>query len=408
MHDSKPAIARAPKYDEVHRAAEVAQLAFETESIQTWLSSFSWIADNEGLDHLVVTEAQEEIVAALVCTPGTCYITNDLVPFSAVGSVATHPDHRMHGYAGMIMTKSVQVLYEKAYHTSALWPFSYNYYRKFGWELGGEIRSYTMPSEFAASLTDPSGTRPATRDDLPAINALFDQMARNYTCCCVRNERWWGFKIAVHDLKLDGTDDPRTSLPVMVHETDGKIDGYVMFNISGEGENESIKGRELIAENPQARRSILAALAGFGAPVVKFFAPINDGFLQELPNPRAVRVDIEPGFQFRVVNPSAALEMRSVDTSISGKLGFTITDPVLDTFDFDTEVSEGRITKVNSRAKERLYMDIQTFAQLYSGYVRPVRAYELGRIQPTSKEAIEFAEKVFPKAIPFRPLVEVG
>jgi predicted acetyltransferase len=193
-----------------------------------------------------------------------------------------------------------------------------------------------------------------------------------------------------------------------VHERDGEIDGCAVFNVSGEGEQTKVEIKELVAGVPEARRAILSRLAALGAPDISFYGPIDDGFLQELPDPGLVKVELHSGFQFRVTNPPAALELRSADPGLSGRIGFLVTDPVLGSVEFDVEVTAGKISRAKARAGERLSMDVQTFSQLYSGYESPVRAAELGRVQATSRSVLEFANRLFGNALPFRSLVEIG
>lgn len=403
-----PVIVRAPTIGEIERAAYVAQVAFNTPDLEPWISSYRWLADNRRLDYLVVVEVDGQIVSSLACTPGSAYFGNDIVPLSAVGGVATLPDYRKSGYATMMMDRAVRMLYQNGWYTSALWPFSYHYYRKFGWEVGSEQRKYTIPVDVAAELGSTSGVRPARAGDLPAISRLVDRFARRYNCVTVRDDLWWSCLNAGYKFEFGGRMDPRTSRCPWVHETSGVIDGYAFFSMAGEGENRFVEVKELIADTPKARQALISSLAVKGIPNVTVSAPIDDGFLQEIPNPRLTEASICAGFQFRVINPPAALMLRSVDTDIEGTLGFDISDPVLRSFSFDIEIADGAILEANIRASERLSMDIQTFSQLYSGYISPVRAAELGRIQRASDYALSLAGQIFDQTIPFRSGVELG
>lgn len=410
MSESKPAVVRAPMRHELDQAALIAQIAFETPELEPWAKSYEWIADNHGLDHAIVVEVDGKLVASMICTPGAARFGDDIVPICAVGGVATLPEYRQHGYAGQMMEYSVRLLHEKGYHTSALWPFSFEYYRKFGWELGAEDRRYTVPSELAAQLAKPTGTRPAAENDLSDISDLVNRNAHRYNCITIRNKAWWDCIRGPYasEFKLNGIDDPVRNTGPWVHATDGEIDGYAFVTVAGEGEDSYFEIREIFSDNPEARKSILSRLGDSGPRNVCFYAPVNDQFLQELPNPRLVKAEVRPGFQFRVVNPLAAMKCRSTGRDLEGRIGFDITDPVLENLDFDLEIADGKIHEANTKVSKRLMMDIQTFSQLYSGYMSPSRAYELGRITVTSPSAVDFADKLFPKLIPFRSLLEIG
>lgn len=402
------AIVRAPLRSELDQAALVGQIAFETAELEPWANSYRWIADNAGLDYAIVVEADRKIVASMIATPGAARFGDDIVPLCAVGGVATLPEYRARGYAGMMMRYSVKLLHDKGYHTSALWPFSFEYYRKFGWELGSEDRKYTIPSELAAQLAMPTGVRPAMEWDLPEISDMINRFACGYNGVSIRDNAWWACIKDPYEFKLNGVDDPKKTTGPWLHETDNVIDGYAFVTIAGEGDEAFFDLREVVADNPLARKALLSRFGAAGLKNVCFCAPVDDKFLQELENPRLVRTDVRAGFQFRVVNPPAAMKHRSTDMALRGQIGFDVTDPVLPDWTFDLSISEGRIRSADGRVPERLSMDIQTFSQLYSGYMRPSRAAELGRLQAISPKTIEFADRLFPKVIPFRSLVEIG
>jgi predicted acetyltransferase len=401
-------IVRSPHRDEIYRAAEIGKIAFGTPEIEPWLGAYTWIADHVGLEHLIVVEANGELVASLVCSPGWARFCEDVVPLCAVGGVATLPEHRRHGYAGMMMEEAVRLLFRKGYHTSALWPFSYAYYRKFGWEVGSEHRRYVCSTEFTSGLSSPEGVRPALKSDLPAVSALIDRFARRHNCVTVRDGAWWDCIRTIHRYDYGGTDDPATCLAPWVHEADGEIDGYAFYRIEGDGEQARVEIKELVADNRQARLALLNRISEAGPSSLAFYAPVDDDFLQDLSDPRQVKTELHPGFQFRVINPPAALELRTVDPSLDITLAFSISDPVLTAFYFSVKTADGKIVTSRELSGSQLSMDIRTFSQLYSGYITPSRAYELGKIEAASKKAVNLADKLFRCHVPFRSMLELG
>ena len=401
-------IVRPPTAGEIHRAAEIGRIAFNAPSIDPWINSFTWVANHYGLDFLIVVEVDGRIVSSMICTPSQARFGDDILPLCAVGGVATLPEHRKSGLAGMMMEESVRVLRRNGYHTSALWPFSYHYYRKFGWELGSEHRRYLVPSEWARDFSVPTGVRPARKSDIPAIGRLLERFGRRHNCVSVRDGLWWDYTLTSYGIKFDSDDDLRVRHGVCVHETGDRVDGYAFYMLSGEGETEVVAVREMVADSSRARSAILSRLAETGAPNISFRVPIDDDFLQALPDPRLVRTEIEGGFQFRVVDPLPALELRTVGSEIRGRIGFDIDDPTLGVSELDVDVEDGRIRRASGRADDRLAMSVQTFAQAFSGYITPSKAAELGRVEATSRRALQLADSVFAGRIPFRSHLEVG
>lgn len=404
---SNPTIRPATR-GEIERAAIISCEALQSPSLDPYLNSFTWVADNYGLDFIIVAEVDGQMVSSLVCTPGQVMMTNDIVPLCAIGGVATMTEYRRFGYAGLMMEESVRTLARHGYHTSALWPFSYHYYRRYGWEIASEQRRYVIPSELAAQMSSADGVRPAIGSDLPAIGRLVDRFARRHNCVSVRDNKWWSLIKTTYSLQLDGNTDLRTSHAPWVHETDGEIDAYAFFRIAGEGEDEQVDIREIIADTSATRAAMLSHLATAGTPHIGFDATLDDGFLQEIPNPRMVDARLQGGFQLRVIDPVAAIEARTAASGISGRLGLEIEDPTLGTFDFDLEIAEGKFNRRESNSPDRLSMRVQTFAQVYCGYLSATRAVELGKVTVTSNKALALADAMFHPAVPFRSHLEIG
>ncbi len=400
------AIVRAPSRDEIYRAAEIASIAFES-AIDDWVRPYTWLADNCGTERFLVVEADNELVASLICIPGSMRFQKDVVPFSAVGGVATLAEHRRKGYAAMLMEESVRMFKRNGHYTSALWPFSYHYYGKFGWELSAEKRVYTITPDSAERFAPSDGSRPAAKSDIPAMNCLLYRYTKDYNGMALRDDFWWEMTASIYNMRFQRSDDLVAAQDPWVHEIAGVLDGYVLYDVSKEDQT-TVRVRELVAENPTARQSLLRSMMAAGIKQVLYEAPVDDNFLQELSNPRAVKAEVEPSFQFRVVDPFSAMELRSVSLDIRGVLGFDIHDPILGCVSFDIDFEDGKVSGAKNPSSERLSMNVNAFSQLYIGYVRPKRAAEIGQVKASSDKALDLAENLFPKAVPYRSTVEPG
>ena len=62
-----------------------------------------------------------------------------------VGGVSTLPQYRRSGAIRACIGAALQDMYEKEFSLSFLYPFSTQYYRKFGYEVGAENRVWTVP-----------------------------------------------------------------------------------------------------------------------------------------------------------------------------------------------------------------------------------------------------------------------
>src|SRR5690242_14662527 len=82
-----------------------------------------------------VLRVNGSIVSCLTIVDTACWIGQGVVRLGGVAGVVTRPALRRRGYAGRLLRETVRTLDEQGYALSALFPFSYDYYRKFGWEL---------------------------------------------------------------------------------------------------------------------------------------------------------------------------------------------------------------------------------------------------------------------------------
>lgn len=399
-------IVRNPSKPEVQRAAEVAALAFPNLSLEHWMNSFNMVAEVFGTRYILVVEDGGQLVSTLLCQPMPVYINGSPVPHASAGAVATIPDARCKGCAGAMMAETVRLLRSEGVCLSSLWPFSYEYYRKFGWEIGSEVRGYGAPGEVFAKLGDASRAREAGNGDLARVKLVYDEWASNYNCLTQRSDKWWDRVLGVREpLKTD-------THAMVLHMTDGRIDGYAGYQISGEADNRSIDVNEIAFTQAQDRRDMLALLGSMVPDGrVGFHAPMNDMFLQELPNPRLVSTAVNASFQFRVIDPPKAMQCLELDEDVSGRATFSISDPVFkEGWEFGVIVEDGEVSLTKPDPRRKLEMDVQTFARFYSGYLTPYDAWELGKVKVTgdAMEMLLSACELFSPLTPYRTGMEPG
>ena len=394
-------IVRNPTEGEVERAIEVASIAFPNVTREQWVESFSMIAEVFGRRFILVVEDEGVIVSTLVCQPRPVYILGSPVPHASTGAVATVPEARCRGCAGAMMAECVRLLRAEEVWLSSLWPFSYAYYRKFGWEIGAETRCYSAPGKVFSELGDAGKTRPAVEADLAQVKAIYDDWAKGFNCLTQRNDVWWERVIPIRLLA-----EPN----LIVHETGGRIDGYAAYKT--DRESKSVHVQEIVFFDAAHRRDMLAFL-GKAEPegTVSFDAPLDDLFLQEMPNPRLANATLSSSFQFRVTDPPRAMEALGVDETVSGRVSFAISDPVFEEgWRFGIEVDYGAVTLTKPDPKRTLEMDVTTFARLYSGYLTAFDAWELGKLEVGggALDALLTACDVFSPLTPYRSALEPG
>jgi len=403
-------IVRNPTPGEVEKGGDIALAAFGGER-EHWQKSFHNIAELFGERFILVVEADGELISSLLCTPGPVYMGEAAVPHSAVGGVGTIPEYRQKGYAGLLMSECVRLLRREGIYISSLWPFSYEYYRKFGWEIGAETRNYSAEAKVFLTVGDPDKARGATLEDFQQLQLAYDLWATNYNCLTQRSDTWWRRIIKMPD-HLHLATEP--GLGVVVQWEGGHLVGYAGYEMKVNDEGvRSINVKEIMFFEPSVRRNMLALLATLIGPEerINFVAPLDDHFLHELPNPRLVTTTVHPSFQFRVIDPEKAMLALQPMEHISGRLSISLTDPVFEQgFDFGLEIEDGEVSLCKPDPEVRMETDILTLAKLYTGYLSALDAVDLGKIPLTreSVKAISCASEIFSELTPFRSGAEPG
>jgi len=324
------------------------------------------------------------------------------LPMAGICEVATDPDQRNKGYAGELMRRSLREMRERGICTSALFPFSFRYYRKFGYELGGNHCHFWCRPSCIPAFGEYRLARPARAGDVPALTRFSAQRAAGLTCALTRDAKRWSSLCS----------DPSVRLTVC---GDGEIEGYLASSeVRDAYGGRVLRVLELTAAGTTGWRTLLGELARVGAESIEWnacdadlrasgmlrsTAPLREGF-----KPRAI-VTVRPMFQFRVVDVEGALRARAAAFSEGrDRLALRLDDEVLPANQAPVTVqrSGGGVEVRPARASDPwLKMDIRTFSQVFCGYLSPSDAASQGLASASSPAALETAEQLFPSGEPF-------
>ncbi|MCE5322073.1 GNAT family N-acetyltransferase [bacterium] len=402
-------IVRNPTPAEVEKAADIAYVVFGQDQ-DKWQSSFHTIAEMFGERFILVCEVDGELVSTLICTPGPVYVGDAEVSHSAVGAVCTLSQHRRHGCAQALLTQCVKLLREEGISTSSLWPASYEYYRKFGWEVGCEVRTYTADASALTTIGDPSKARYASLDDLPEIKKIYDSCARDYNCSTLRSDDWWDRIVHIKESLASVVETGRRVIVSIAD--DGQLSGYAIYAVRTEEERKLFFISEIMCPDNEHRRNILAMLASIEPDArIRFSTPVDDLFFHGIPNPRLINAMVRPSFEFRIADPLKAMASLKPMEHISCSFTLSIDDPVFaHGFEFDVRAKDGKVEIDKPLSNNKLRMDVQTLAKLYTGYLDPMYAWQLGKIKTDgdAMRALVDASGVFSPLTPFRSWVEPG
>jgi predicted acetyltransferase len=350
-----------------------------------------------------VVVADGKVVSCLVFIPAEIHLGGSTVSMGGIAGVATLPDERKHGYAGMLMENSVPALRGLGFATSGLYPFSYRYYRRFGWEFCSHWMKLYIKPELLPAYSDVRNVRPYEESDLPSLMRLYKEHFDHMVGPFVRDERHWNR----HIISRPGE--------ALVYDRGG-VQGYLLGYRGEEDGEKRYWAHEMVASTQESRRGLVGYLAQRAGEVERISVPSCKHNLESLGlfTPRAhweegysprSTIEVTPGFMFRVIDLKDAMRalVQRID-HVDGDLTIRMEDQI-GTWNNDpvTIRGEGAPEVVGGNSSNFLKADVRIFSRIYTGYMSPDDAYSQGLIEVSGPEALRIAEQLFPESEPFVP-----
>lgn len=362
---------------------------------------------DEELERIRVVARDGRVVSCLEIKATEVRIGDAVLPMGGICNVATLPSERNSGHASALMRESLRALRAQGLCTSILFPFSFRYYRKFGYELAGNHCQFWCRPHNLPSFGEHQWCRIAAPGDIPRLAELYTETCRRRSCALSRSGARW--------LELMGP----AGFQVVVYDREGTA-GYMVLRDSLDHYGGRLLAlEELCAETAEARRGLIGYLARYTGEAIEWcasatdltesgmlrsVAPLREGF-----KPRGIAT-IRPMFQFRVVDLLGALRARAASyAGMNVDLSLQVRDELLPENQQPIAISAGEETVQilsGQRTERWLEADIRSFSQIFCGYVSPAEAASQGLIQSSCQDAINVAEDLFPRLEPFIPQMD--
>jgi predicted acetyltransferase len=377
--------------DEIKRCEEIGGRAFRQHTVGWYPEKRSVCLENR----------DGKLVACLLLTPMPGWWGKAEVPMCAVGNVATDPAEQRRGYAGALMVESVHMMREEGYAVCPLWPFSFRYYGKFGWALGGLDLQIKVPPSQLWQMGVPNRVRRAREKDLDAVRAVYRRFAQRHNACSVRPKNWWRTK-------------PR-NFPegYLVHkDVDGRIDGYLLYRFRHRHDEDGKLAliAELVGSEVTVQGNLAAAIPGLPEVTMADILLPADSCLPFLAEER-IEIKTVQRLQIRVIDPVRALCRLQPSRNLRGSLTFLVDDWVIDTSKpvlASVDVEDGTVCERKRKGRSGIRCDINTFSQIFIGALSASRARELGRLEAPRARDLELADRLLFGRVPFRSHEEAG
>ena len=280
-------------------------------------------------------------------------------PCGGIAGVACEPAARGRGYAGALMNRSLELMRERGQYLSSLWPFSFDYYRNYGWEWVGPGHRYKVPLALLPAQEDTRFVEPLFEDIPAVLNPAYERFAVRYNGMLVRDDRRWESFQRVWDNRAHS---------IFVYRRDGGIEGYA--KVKYKEKEEEAEASEFVALTNRAYRGLLGVFRRYGMTVktIEWRAAPDDPLWSILCH-WDVETKLEPQGMSRIVDLKPALEALRPNLSLSGSASIAIQDEKApwNTGTWRLSTDSGAVDVRADSGDAGVTIDIQALTQVYWG-----------------------------------------
>ncbi|MCU6712972.1 GNAT family N-acetyltransferase [Paenibacillus sp. J5C_2022] len=235
--------------------------------------------------------ANDQLAAQVTVLDLQTYVAGKVFSMGGVANVATWPEYRRRGYVAKLLVHAIQEMKKKGQLLSFLSPFSFSFYRKFGWETYTEHKLYTIETKQLPPRSPYAGQMVREVDYAP-LHSIYERYAVQYNGALQRSEHWWKYRIPQR----------KPGSVVTYRNSDGDKQGYLIYEVR----DRMMTVHELIYLKEEARRALWSFIAQHDSMIdrVQFRAPVDDLLADTLGDPR-IKQEIVPHFMARIVDAEA-------------------------------------------------------------------------------------------------------
>lgn len=376
---------------------ELSQFAFQYEIPAVKLAESRERFEKEETDRWGIY-IDDKLAAQLAVLDLHTYIGGKRFAMGGIAGVSTWPEYRRQGLVAELLHHTLEQMREKGQTLSFLHPFLISFYRKFGWEVYTDLKTYRIETGLLPARAQYNGTIKRAEQSYELLNPIYNEYAKRVNGALDRSAAWWNYRIASR----------KKGQTVIFLDTAGEPQGYVIYEVK----NRELFVHEFIDLTEEARGALWSFLGQHDSMIDRLEIKVaaDDGLAYLLNNPR-IKQEIEPYFMARIVDVEAFLKEYPFEASSSG----SETTLVLAIQDEHAPWNEGlfevRIDSNGSANVQRLSGEtngepirtgIGALAAILTGYKRPAELLRYGQIQG-ERSLVEQLERRVPVRTTFLP-----
>lgn len=162
---------------------------FEEDSVnwRDWYFQYSYSPENT-----ILLFEDNNLASMIQMNPYSMYINNKIVKAASLAGVATYEKYRKKGYAGRLIETGLFEMQKRGVVFSFLYPFNYDFYRKFGYELCYNRKVYKT------SLNDNNDYNFIEIDSTHDVTKLYSKYCEDLNGYIIRDNDYMRIKFKEH------------------------------------------------------------------------------------------------------------------------------------------------------------------------------------------------------------------
>jgi predicted acetyltransferase len=291
-----------------------------------------------------------------------------------IGAVVTLPEARGRGLIRQINGPVFEAMRAEGQVYSFLYPFSFAYYRKFGYEHCYARHNAVIPIDQFGGFPYPKRFVPHEPEDSHEPYArIYDAFTRTRNLAVVRDEGSWKWML---------NRDPymKRQFTYLNYNADSTPNAYLLYeaDLKGHEGSNAIRIRELCWTEPAGLSAVFGFFGKMGSEyrVVKWTVPQGVNIQAIMPDSYGVDWKINAAGMNRIVDVPAALAMQPPPPG-SGCADIKVTDDFWpdNSGTYRLEWENGNLTaKRHDSTEPDMETRVTTLAQLTTGYINAAEA----------------------------------
>lgn len=332
------------------------------------------------------------LAAKLTVLPLAVMVNGSVLPMGGIAGVATWPEYRRSGYVAKLLADALERMRAAGQTLSFLAPFSFAFYRKFGWEMLTEYKRYEVAVQLLPRFAPEEGRIERT-GDWTVLDAVYKPYAARFNGMLARDERWWKWNILTLQKKGHSA---------VYYDSFGTPRGYMLYQVK----ERKMTVFEFVFLDEAARRALWRFIANHDSmlDMVEMQADAEDALPFLLDNPR-VKQEMVPYFMVRIVDAERFLAQVALQEGAAGSFALKLEDAYASWnngyYRLDAngsgKVSVSRFASENEgEAVPWVECDIRTLSTMLLGYRRPTFLKAIGRLRGDDR-AVELLDALIPR-----------